>query len=306
PGRATALLLLSGRRRKGSPIPMVMTKRPFFIWFVTPAAVLALLYMFGLASVLELSFRKFIPGSLEVGEWTLSNLDYVARPLFRTVFIDTALICLLTAAFTLLVGYPIAYALVRTKSSALRAAILIIAVTPLFTGEITRTYSWLVVMGNAGFVNAVLMGLGLVSKPVQLMFTKFAVVVVLVHFTLPIMIIILATALSQIDPAYEKAAQSLGAGPVRSFASVTLPLSGPGLIAGITTCFAWTFSAFATPQLIGGGQVNMIGNLVYQVGIASFNFPVAAVLSLAGVLFTMVLVGLMRLALSPLERIPTR
>ncbi len=230
----------------------------------------------------------------------------VARPLFRTVFIDTALICLLTAAFTLLVGYPIAYALVRTKSSALRAAILIIAVTPLFTGEITRTYSWLVVMGNAGFVNAVLMGLGLVSKPVQLMFTKFAVVVVLVHFTLPIMIIILATALSQIDPAYEKAAQSLGAGPVRSFASVTLPLSGPGLIAGITTCFAWTFSAFATPQLIGGGQVNMIGNLVYQVGIASFNFPVAAVLSLAGVLFTMVLVGLMRLALSPLERIPTR
>ncbi|MGB3900675.1 MAG: ABC transporter permease [Mesorhizobium sp.] len=283
-----------------------MTKRPFFIWFVTPAVVLALFYMFGLASVLELSFRKFIPGSLEVGEWTFSNLEYVARPLFRAVFTDTALICLLTAAFTLLVGYPIAYALVRTKSSALRAAILIIAVTPLFTGEITRTYSWLVVMGNAGFVNAVLMGLGLVSKPVQLMFTKFAVVVVLVHFTLPIMIIILATALSQIDPAYEKAAQSLGAGPVRSFATVTLPLSGPGLIAGITTCFAWTFSAFATPQLIGGGQVNMIGNLVYQVGIASFNFPVAAVLSLAGVLFTMVLVGLMRLALSPLERIPTR
>lgn len=285
---------------------MVMTKRPFFIWFVTPAVVLALFYMFGLASVLELSFRKFIPGSLEVGEWTFSNLEYVVRPLFRTVFTDTALICLLTAAFTLLVGYPIAYALVRTKSSALRAAILIIAVTPLFTGEITRTYSWLVVMGNAGFINAVLMGLGLVSKPVQLMFTKFAVVVVLVHFTLPIMIIILATALSQIDPAYEKAAQSLGAGPVRSFATVTLPLSGPGLIAGITTCFAWTFSAFATPQLIGGGQVNMIGNLVYQVGIASFNFPVAAVLSLAGVLFTMVLVGLMRLALSPLERIPTR
>jgi putative spermidine/putrescine transport system permease protein len=285
---------------------MVMTKRPFFFWFVTPAVVLALFYMFGLASVLELSFRKFIPGSLEVGEWTFSNLEYVVRPLFRTVFTDTALICLLTAAFTLLVGYPIAYALVRTKSSALRAAILIIAVTPLFTGEITRTYSWLVVMGNAGFVNAVLMSLGLVSKPVQLMFTKFAVVVVLVHFTLPIMIIILATALSQIDPAYEKAAQSLGAGPVRSFATVTLPLSGPGLIAGITTCFAWTFSAFATPQLIGGGQVNMIGNLVYQVGIASFNFPVAAVLSLAGVLFTMVLVGLMRLALSPLERIPTR
>jgi putative spermidine/putrescine transport system permease protein len=120
------------------------------------------------------------------------------------------------------------------------------------------------------------------------------------------MIIILATAISQIDSAYEKASQSLGAGPVRSFITITLPLSGPGLIAGITTCFAWTFSAFATPQLIGGGRVNMIGNLVYQIGIAGFNFPIAAVLSLAGMLFTMVLVGLMRLALRPLEKFSTR
>lgn len=283
-----------------------MTKRPFFIWFVTPSVVLAVFYLLALASILIFTFREFIPGSLNVGGWTLDNLAYAARPLFRDIFIKTAWICLLTAAFTLLVGYPIAFALVRTKSSLLRAAILIIAVTPMFTGEITRTYSWLLVMGNNGFINSMLLATGLVAKPIQMMFTTFAVVVVLVHFTLPIMIIILATAISQIDPAYEKAAQSLGAGPVRSFASVTLPLSGPGLIAGITTCFAWTFSAFATPQLIGGGQVNMIGNLVYQIGIAGFNFPVAAVLSLAGVIFTMALVGLMRLALQPLEKYSQR
>lgn len=283
-----------------------MTKRPFFFWFVTPAVVLAILYIFGLASILEFSFREFIPGTLKVGEWTLENLEYVARPLFRGVFIDTALICLLTAGFTLLVGYPIAYALVRTNSSVLRAVIIIIAVTPLFTGEITRTYSWLVVMGNNGFINSILLALGVIQRPVQMMFTTFAVVVVLVHFTLPIMIIILATAISQIDPAFEKASQSLGAGPIRSFITVTLPLSGPGLIAGITTCFAWTFSAFATPQLIGGGRVNMIGNLVYQIGIAGFNFPIAAVLSLAGMLFTMILVGVMRLALRPLEKFTTR
>jgi putative spermidine/putrescine transport system permease protein len=283
-----------------------MTKRPFFFWFVTPAVLLAVFYIFGLVSILEFSFREFIPGTLKVGDWTLDNLEYAARPLFRGVFIDTAVICLLTACFTLLIGYPVAFALVRTNSSFLRAAILIIAVTPLFTGEITRTYSWLVVMGNNGFINSALLGLGLITKPIQMMFTTFAVVVVLVHFTLPIMIIILATAISQIDPAYEKASQSLGAGPVRSFATVTLPLSGPGLIAGVTTCFAWTFSAFATPQLIGGGQINMIGNLVYQIGIAGFNFPVAAVLSLSGMVFTMVLVGLMRLALQPLEKFSMR
>ena len=67
-----------------------------------------------------------------------------------------------------------------------------------------------------------------------------------------------------IDPDYEKAAESLGAGPVRVFLTVTLPLSGPGIVAGLTTAFAWTFSAFATPQLVGGGKVNMVSNLVYQ------------------------------------------
>ncbi|MIL09859.1 ABC transporter permease, partial [Salmonella enterica subsp. enterica] len=91
-----------------------MTKRPFFTWFVTPSVVLAAFYLMALASILIFSFREFIPGSLNVGGWTLDNLAYAARPLFRDVFIKTAWICLLTAAFTLLVGYPIAFALVRT------------------------------------------------------------------------------------------------------------------------------------------------------------------------------------------------
>ena len=118
-----------------------------------------------------------------------------------------------------------------------------------------------------------LLKLGLIERPFQIMFTTFAVVTALVHVTLPVMVIMLAGALAHIDPNYEKAAQSLGAGPIRAFLTVTLPLSTPGIIAGVTTAIAWTFSAFATPQLIGGGQVNMISNLVYQLGPASFNSP---------------------------------
>ena len=101
---------------------------------------------------------------------------------------------------------------------------------------------------------------------------------------LVISIVMLAAALSHIDRDYERAAASLGADPVRAFLTVTLPLSMPGIIAGVTTAFAWTFSAFATPQLIGGGRVNMVANLVYQLGFASFNFPFAASLSVAGLL----------------------
>jgi putative spermidine/putrescine transport system permease protein len=87
------------------------------------------------------------------------------------------------------------------------------------------------------------------------------------------------------------------------FLTVTLPLSTPGIIAGVTTAFAWTFSAFATPQLIGGGRVNMISNLVYQLGFASFNFPFAAALCLAGLVLTLVTLMLLRAAARPLEKI---
>ncbi len=244
-----------------------------------------------------------MPGSLEPGGFTLANFAALLKPLYAQVFLDTVWICLLTALFTLIVGYPLAYALVHARNVALKSAILVIAVTPLFLGEVVRTYSWIVVLGNNGFVNSMLLKAGLIGEPVQFMFTEFGVVTALVHVTLPVMVIMLAAALSHIDRDYERAAASLGAGPIRVFLTVTLPLSTPGIIAGVTTAFAWTFSAFATPQLIGGGRVNMVANLVYQLGFASFNFPFAASLSVAGLVLTFAVLALMRAAAGPLEKI---
>jgi putative spermidine/putrescine transport system permease protein len=280
-----------------------MSPRPFLRLFVTPAVLCALAFAAALAAVMQYSLRAYVPGSLEAGGFTLDNFGALLRPLYARVFLETVWICFLTAFFTLLVGYPLAYALVHVRHVALKSAILVIAVTPLFLGEVVRTYSWIVVLGNNGFLNAMLLRLGLIDAPVQFMFTQFGVVTALVHVTLPIMVIMLAAALSHIDRDYERAAASLGAGPIRAFLTVTLPLSTPGIIAGVTTAFAWTFSAFATPQLIGGGRVNMVANLVYQLGFASFNFPFAASLSVAGLLLTFAVLGLLRVAARPLETI---
>src|SRR5712672_279241 len=256
-----------------------------------------------MAALLQYSILAFIPGSLEPGGLTLENFAALMKPLYARVFFDTVWICFLTAFFTLIIGYPLAYALVHARNAALKSTILVITVTPLFLGEVVRTYSWIVVLGNNGFVNAMLLKSGLIDTPLQLMFTRFGVVTALVHVTLPIMVIMLAAALSHIDRDYARAAASLGAGPIRAFLTVTLPLSTPGIIAGVTTAFAWTFSAFATPQLIGGGQVNMVANLVYQLGFASFNFPFAASLSVAGLALTFAILALMRAAARPLERL---
>jgi putative spermidine/putrescine transport system permease protein len=280
-----------------------MSPQPFLRIFTAPAVLCAFGFLVAMAAVLQFSLRAYVPGSLEPGGLTFSNFADLAKPLYARVFLDTVWICFLTAISTLVVGYPVAYAVVHTNNAIAKSALLVIVVTPLFLGEVVRTYSWIIVLGNSGFINSVLLALGIVRQPVQFMFTRFGVVVALVHVTMPVMVIMLAAGLSHIERDYQKAAASLGAGPVRTFLTVTLPLSMPGIVAGVTTAFAWTFSAFATPQLIGGGRVNMVSNLVYQLGFASFNFPFAASLCVAGLALTIVVLSLLRLATRRLENI---
>ena len=266
-----------------------MKRQPFFYWFTVPAVVLALAFLASMGAIIQYSFRKYIPGSLDVGPVTLENFERLAHPLYFNVYLDTLLLSLYTSVFTLVLGYPLAYVMVRARSPWIKSTVLIVSIVPLFTGEIVRTYAWLNVLGANGFINSLLLGSGLLDRPLQMMFTPFGVTVALVHFSMPIMVVILAAAISHIDIDYEKAAASLGANPIKVFWKVTLPLSTPGIVSGFVTIFAWTLSAFATPQLIGGGKVNMVSNIVYQLGFASFNFPFAAVLSLLAVMLTIVL-----------------
>ena len=288
---------------QGASATADIRRQPFLKLFTVPAVLVAIVFAVAMATILQYSMRAHIPGSLNVGGFTFDNFSAMLRPLYARVFVDTVWLCLLTALISLVLAYPLAYALVRSTHVATKSFILIVTVTPLFLGEVVRTYSWIVVLGHNGFVNSILMKTGIIAQPLQLLFTVTGVTIALVHVTLPVVVVMLAAAISHIDPDYEKAAESLGAGPLRIFFTVTLPLSGPGIVAGLTTAFAWTFSAFATPQLVGGGKVNMVSNLVYQLGFANFNFPFAAALCAAGLLLTYVSIYLMRLALRPLEKV---
>lgn len=281
-------------------------KRPFLALFVSPAVLVAAGFVLAMAAVLQYALRAYIPGELEPGGLSLSNFREMMKPLYAGVFLDTVRLSFLTALFALLAAYPLALALVRARNPYLKSAILIVSVTPLFLGEVIRTYAWIIVLGTRGFVNGALMWLGLIQSPLPLLFTETGVLIALVHVTLPVVVIMLAAAISHIDRDLERAAAALGAKPLRVFLTVTLPLSMPGIVAGLTTGFAWTFSAFATPQLIGGGKVNMVSNLVYSLGFASFNFPFAAALSVAGLVLTAVALAGFRALLRPLNRIATR
>ena len=278
-----------------------MSKRPFLGWFAAPSVLIAIAIAASFLAIVQYSFRAYVPGELDPGGFTLANFTTLWKSVYGQAFVTTVSLCFYTALFTLMVGYPLAYAMVRAKSASLRSAILLISLTPLFLGEIVRTYSWMIVLGNRGFVNSLLREVGLIDRPIDFMFTTTGVVIALVHFTLPIVVVMLAAGLAHIDRNLERAATSLGAGRIRTFLTVTLPLSIPGIVAAVSTAFAWTFSAFATPQMIGGGKVQTISTLVYQVGFASFNFPLAASLSLVGLLFTIAVLTLFNTGIRRLE-----
>ena len=223
---------------------------------------------------------EFIPGSLKTGGLTDKNFRAVLAPHHLRAIGDTIVLSALTTALTLVMSYPIAYALARTPSARVRSLILMLTLAPFFTGAIVRTYAWTLVLGQS-----------FIAWPVKLLFEPEGVLIGLVHFSMPTMILILAAAISHVDPAYERAAASLGARPSRVFRRVTLPLSMPGIVSGSLVVFAWTLSAFPTPELLGGGRVKMIANAVKDLALDSFNWPGAAAFAVVALGLTLVLMG---------------
>jgi putative spermidine/putrescine transport system permease protein len=143
-------------------------------------------------------------------------------------------------------------------------------------GVIVRTYGWIVLLGQNGLVNRTLEALGLLSTRVSLLGTEPTVIVALVHFMMPYMVFPIFSALVGQDPQLVPAASTLGARPLRAFWEVTLPLSRPGLVMGAALVFTLTAGAVVTPALLGGRNVAMIGQTIYELVLTTFNWPLGA------------------------------
>jgi putative spermidine/putrescine transport system permease protein len=245
-------------------------------WLLTPAVLVVAVFAAALSALLRYSVLEFVPGSLQSGGLTVANFTGIMSRQYLGAVWDTLVLSAATTVLTLAASYPVAYALARTHSARLRSALLVLVLAPFFTGAIVRTYAWVLVLGNT-----------VVTWPVPMLFTPRGVLVGLVHFSMPTMILLLAAAISHIDPVYERAAASLGASPARVFRRVTLPLSLPGIVAGSVIVFAWTLSAFATPELLGGGRVKMIANVVRDLALDSFNWPGGAAFALVALVITL-------------------
>ena len=175
-------------------------------------------------------------------------------------------------------GFPLAYVLARTQSR-FKNLMVIAVVLPLFVGNAVRAAGWMVLFGNRGFINSMLIGIGMTREPLQIMYTEFAVVVGVIAVNLPFVVLTLQAVLEGIDRAIEEAALGLGANPWRTFRHVLLPLALPGVIAGTILSFILAMNAYATPVLLGGPTFQMMGPTVYNQFAGLSNWPFGAALS---------------------------
>lgn len=254
-------------------------KHPAF-WLAFPT-VLALLVLF-VAPMLWIFIRT-------VGEDGLANfVKFLGDAFYRDILWNTLWVSLRVTLIALLLGYPTAFFLARTKSR-IKNILMIIIIFPFLVSAVVRSYGWMVILGNKGLLNQFLQGIGLTEQPLKIMNTSAAVIVGLVHLLLPYMILSITSVIQGIDRNMEYAAYSLGAGPVRTFFKVILPLSSPGIISGCILVFTLSMTSYVTPKLLGGARFRMMSTMVFQEINVNFNWGFAAAISYI-LLFTILII----------------
>lgn len=252
---------------------------PIHVLMIAPVVIFYLLFLVGpYVALLLLSLYKFSSSALYTTTLTLDNyLSVLGDRFYMAMLGGTILLGIGVTLLTLLLGYPLAMAIVRAGPR-MKAFLLIVALSPLLVNLIVRTYAWLVLLGDKGIINAWLMTIGLIAEPLPINNNFVAVTLGLVHVTLPLMVISLVGIMERIDPSLLEAAESLGAGPWRILSKVHFHLALPGVGTGSLLVFCSAISAFVTPRLLGGNRVSTISTVIYEKFMFSMNWPLGATL----------------------------
>jgi ABC-type spermidine/putrescine transport system permease subunit I len=236
-----------------------------------------------LAGLFLLPIGWFLSASIaELGTWSEIIEEAEAVLLSGAVgrsLLTTGWIGLVVTLLTLLLGYPVSYALSRVRGAAF-TAILLCIVLPYFTSTIVRTYAWMVLLGRNGLINQILLGLGLVAEPVNLLYNRTGVVIGMTYVLLPYMVLTLYAAMKAVDQRLLQAAEGMGASPGQIFLRVFMPLTLHGVVAGLLITFILAIGFFVTPALMGGPGDVMVAMLIEREVEITQNWPSAALMTI--------------------------
>jgi spermidine/putrescine transport system permease protein len=215
------------------------------------------------------------------GGSTLANYQqFFSNPSYYQALVNSLEVTAIVTVVSILLAYPFAWILAEQIPERWQRLALILAVLPFWTSYVVRSYSWLLVLAEKGVVNNALVQSGLLSEPIQLANTRFATVTGFVHFFVMLLTLTIYANLKQLSPSYRKAAADLGAGPVRTFIHVILPLTFPGIMVGAFLTFVLAIGDYITPQILGGNNELLMPQLIMlQIGRRG-DFPLASALSI--------------------------
>jgi len=240
-----------------------MNRRSRGTSLISPALLWLLLFIVApLAIVVVVSLAARGPYGKTVYTFSPTNFLRALDPLYLRAYWRSAWIATTTTLLCAVVSYPVAYYLALRAPERWKRPLLLLTVIPFWTSFLIRTYAWILLLRSEGVINSVLMGTGSIGVPLKLLYSDFAVLVGQVYGELPFMILPIYVALDRLDVRLLEASQDLGANRFWTFVKITLPLSRPGLIAGIVLVFIPSLGAFITPDLLGGAKSVMIGNLI--------------------------------------------
>jgi putative spermidine/putrescine transport system permease protein len=263
----------SGIGSQGRTLHLVMLMLPGML-------IVAFCLILPVAWLFRMSFNLTVDGSVIREGFTLDHYVGFLTDTFRLrIAWASVLLSTVVTFFTLILTYPIALFLYRWNSP-WRNILVVLAISPLLVSSVVRTFGWMLILGDNGWVNSGLHSLGLVTAPIRLTNNFTGVAIALTEVLMPVMALALIAGFGRLDHIYEEAAASLGATPLKVFLRITLPLSLPGIALGCMLCFLQAISSFITPQLLGGGRVFLIATEIYDTAMITLNWPLSAAISM--------------------------
>ena len=223
---------------------------------------------------------EWLDGGVVTIRLVFDNFAYILNDsLYFDTYVNSLKISVTSTIICLLLGYPIAYAIVRSGPVA-KPLLLFAIILPFWTSFLLRVYAWMGLLADQGTINNLLLRLGLIDEPIRMLYTEFAVYVGIVYTYMPFMILPLYANMEKLDVALDEAAADLGAKPTIAFLTVTLPLTLPGIIAGSLLVFIPATGEFVIPDLLGGGNVLMIGRILSDEFNANSDWPLASAVAI--------------------------
>lgn len=263
-------------------------------WMALPLYIFTIVFVIcPLLYVVALSFATPNRGYGVTWKFTLDNYKNILEPVYLNTFVESLKLALTSTAAIVLICYPFGYFMAKLPEHRKKKAHLLLTL-PFWVNSLIRLYGWIIILQKKGLLNFVLMKLGLIKKPLAILYSYPAIVVGMIYVLLPFMIMSVYSSAEKLDWSYVEAARDLGASRVQAFFTVTLKLTLPGLLSGVILTFVPSMGLFFIADILGGNKIVLVGSLIQDQMTRGSNWPFAAALAVVMMVLTTVMIMIYR------------